>query len=396
MTSGRVLLAVVEGEKVQWRSLGLSSRGLATLDVPSLDQTVPMPVGSISKVITAIALARLARTGQLDLEEPASVSSPKAPHSKPSIRDLLAHSGGISPVPSMRSEKRVLALPGTQWCYSEPGYRMAIRHAERVTGYNIRDLILEQLPMLSSYDVDAQRFRGHEVIAGTRLTVPPIRPATEGAGWACHGIIASPAQLVAIARSLLADRPILNALAQPYGSEVGVNPFQGLGFRITYAPGGSWAIHGGQWLGYHTIFAVGATKSLLLFSDTRFRRPVLRCLLKRELTDHTAGSLPITNQDWSPPPFRISSNYRFAAAGPLALTAAMHVAHGRQLQVRRSSDGTLQIAARNQAHRLSQVDSRGLWSYTIKGEPRLISLSGVPGGFRLVTEQPCCVFSEVD
>ncbi|GEP40015.1 serine hydrolase [Nocardioides psychrotolerans] len=77
---------------------------------------------SVTKVLTALTVVHAARTGMLDLDEPAG---PKGS----TLRILLAHASGLS-----MDEDRVLAPPGTRRIYSNRGIELAAELLEARAG----------------------------------------------------------------------------------------------------------------------------------------------------------------------------------------------------------------------------------------------------------------------
>ena len=70
-------------------------------------------IGSITKTFTAVAVARLWERGVVELDDPIRAHVPDAPYGERTIRQLLAHSSGITAEPAGQWWERV---PGAGWC----------------------------------------------------------------------------------------------------------------------------------------------------------------------------------------------------------------------------------------------------------------------------------------
>ncbi|MFC0250482.1 serine hydrolase domain-containing protein [Massilia consociata] len=139
-----VSVAVIHDGKVAWTR----SYGVAWTGGPAVTPETLFQAASISKPVSAMAALRMVEQGKLDLDAPieTALAGWKLPAGagKPSLRQLLSHTGGMSvsgfpgyaagkPVPSLvqvldgtgpanTRAVRVDAAPGSAWRYSGGGY----------------------------------------------------------------------------------------------------------------------------------------------------------------------------------------------------------------------------------------------------------------------------------
>ncbi len=121
-------------------------------------------IASVSKQFTALAVLSLAEEGVLDLHRPLVEWMPELPSAwtKLTLHHLLTHTAGLvhwagipgwdlrapgTPEQVLRRVARVplLAPPGARWHYSSPGYVLAARAAERITGLPHPTLLRERV-----------------------------------------------------------------------------------------------------------------------------------------------------------------------------------------------------------------------------------------------------------
>ena len=161
--------------------------------------------GSVSKTFVAMALVQLYEEGQLDLDAPVASLVPEVRIDNPweasdpvRVRHLLEHTAGfddmhfneiyvLDDAPDrpldevlLRSpaSRRVRWRPGTRMAYSNPGYAVAGRVVEAVSGMRFDQFILERIfaPLeMKTLDL-LRRCRGPRPWrrATTRATGPPV------------------------------------------------------------------------------------------------------------------------------------------------------------------------------------------------------------------------------
>lgn len=142
------------------------------------DVTTVFPWASVSKILTALTVLRVAADGVLDLDEPAG--PPGA-----TVRHLLAHASGIA-----FDEDRVVAPPGRRRIYSNRGIELVAQHASeragRPFGVLLEEAVLDPLGM-----------------SGTVLR-----------GSAAHGLHGPVGDLAVLAGELLAPRRLPSGLVE--------------------------------------------------------------------------------------------------------------------------------------------------------------------------------------
>ena len=245
-----------------------------------------MPVASIGKAMTAVALLREHDAGRLDLDAPVHDHLPWLPLATPfgpiSVRHLLAHTAGIiggmegSPSPTMEA----LALehtppgwpPGERASYSNVGYAVLGLVLERVAGCSYAEAIqrhvLDPCAMTGSEAVttaaaQARAATGHLELDGGALVPAPWVPTTAGSG----ATLCTAADLGRFLRAVVAgDPPLLEpgtreamltpAIPLPEGRSYGY----GLGVELDTEAGYRRAGHQGDCPGYHS-YAYGCLET---------------------------------------------------------------------------------------------------------------------------------------
>jgi CubicO group peptidase (beta-lactamase class C family) len=162
-------LAVARPARLVWSAAyGVSQ---LELGLPASDEH-RFNLGSVSKVITSSAAAKLAAKGALDLDAPISKWLPDLPeqHRKTSLAQLLTHRGGVrhynrseldmgskagaiymriypfdADVLALFVNDPLVAAPGTSAHYSSYGYTLASVVMQAATGKDFRDLIESEI-----------------------------------------------------------------------------------------------------------------------------------------------------------------------------------------------------------------------------------------------------------
>ncbi|MEU4427692.1 serine hydrolase domain-containing protein [Actinoplanes sp. NPDC024001] len=173
------------------------------------DRTV-MPIASLSKSITALAVMQLVEARRVQLDSPVSEYLPEFALADSraagiTVRHLLEQTSGLAdvtnparsrPVPGTLREAvaamrtaRLAAEPGTRFEYHNPNYQVAARLVEVVSGHSfdahLSERIFAPLGMTDSRTIGTPAeapaaVRGHRMIAG--LPVPLAEPADFGNG----------------------------------------------------------------------------------------------------------------------------------------------------------------------------------------------------------------------
>ncbi|MFI9150823.1 serine hydrolase domain-containing protein [Streptomyces sp. NPDC053367] len=151
-----LVAAVVRGGRAVWHGSRTSVEGHGP------DENVQYRIGSITKTFTAVLVMRLRDEGVLDLGDPLEKHLPSTGAGEATIRELLAHTGGLaaeSPAPwwertpgSLRPElsdvlgERPFAHPaGARFHYSNPGYTLLGALVEKLRGAPWEDVLRREV-----------------------------------------------------------------------------------------------------------------------------------------------------------------------------------------------------------------------------------------------------------
>ncbi|WP_344470705.1 serine hydrolase domain-containing protein [Nonomuraea monospora] len=253
------------------------SFGCASLDPRrALTPSVPSHACSVTKIVTAAAVLRLAEKGLLSLDEPAGaylhslpLHAPDGTPSSATVRQLLTHTAGLAPGQGLRQYDgpvvpfaqryrdglRAESDPG-RWSYSNLGYAVLAQVIADVSGRDHHEQVLAPLGMTASSHGDrlpAGAAMGHVVDRGRLHTVRDSAVLVPGAG----GLASTAADLARLCIGLLPGRPdgFLTddtiGLMNQGAVEIPRHPArQGLGVRSREI-GGELAVgHSGAWPGY--------------------------------------------------------------------------------------------------------------------------------------------------
>lgn len=160
--SGAVLV-VRNGVAVFTGARGLSDRARQTANTPQ----TRFRVGSINKMLTAVAVLQLVQAGKIDLDAPLATYLPDYPNrdlaSKASVRQLLTHRAGAGELFTPAFEENRTALreiadivafygdrppefePGAAFAYSDYGFILLGRIVEVVSGRSYDDYVGEHI-----------------------------------------------------------------------------------------------------------------------------------------------------------------------------------------------------------------------------------------------------------
>ncbi|GAB7039023.1 MULTISPECIES: serine hydrolase domain-containing protein [Catenuloplanes] len=203
-----IAVAVVRGRTV----LHAAGYGRTAAGAPVTDRTV-LPIASLSKSVTALAVMQLVESGRIRLDAPVHDQLPEFTMADEraatiTVRQLLDHTSGMSDttyrpvsghspttprelVASMRGA-RLAADPGSRFEYHNPNYQVAARLVEVAGGQDFQAYLHEHvfapLGMTDSRTVDTARDLpsgdgpGHRMLAGIALAVPEPPAFGNGSG----------------------------------------------------------------------------------------------------------------------------------------------------------------------------------------------------------------------
>ncbi|GAA2358636.1 serine hydrolase [Catellatospora methionotrophica] len=213
-----IVVAITQGDRVLYTGgHGHDSSGAA------VTATTPMPIASLSKSFTALAVMQLAEQGRVELDAPVTryvtdlrTADPRG--ARITVRHLLEQTSGITdrtlpekslPQPGdlAAAVRRVAAAtlaaePGSAYAYTNTNYHLAARLVEVVSGQPfdgyLADRVFAPLGMRSATSVDrtprdlpGQVREGYRYLYG--MTFPAAEPDRFVAG--SDGVIASAADL---------------------------------------------------------------------------------------------------------------------------------------------------------------------------------------------------------
>ncbi|MFT4254180.1 MAG: serine hydrolase domain-containing protein, partial [Caulobacter sp.] len=256
-------------------------------------------IGSVSKVLTAVALMRLREAGSLDLDVPIQTYVPSFPvkdGGAVTARMLANHTSGLrhyqgreflnqthyvdmlTPL-EIFSKDPLLSLPGVQFHYSSYGYNLLGAAIERASGQPFATYMAERV--LAPLDMTHTALDDNETILENRARpysfydngayARPQGPLVNGPyvdnsnKWAGGGFVSTPSDLTALGSALLKPgfltRESLDLLFTPpmlNGQPSGY----GMGFFVAKAPDG-------QRLFFHNGTAVGGSSTLMILPDRK-------------------------------------------------------------------------------------------------------------------------------
>jgi CubicO group peptidase (beta-lactamase class C family) len=231
-------------------------------------------VGSVSKVLTAVTLVRLAREGVVDLDAPIGESLPGIPQHLRGItlRQLSGHIAGVrhyrgseylsnTPFATLRDAVGVfandplLALPGTLYLYSSYGYTLIGAVLEAATGRPFPELVQAEVldPLGMSATVPdrkgsaiPERARTYSISA-SGVTDAPVDDLS--GRWPGGGYLSSTDDLARLGRVMLGpgllDSTALEVLRTPQRLASGEATSVGIGWRVSRDSRGRRYLHHG-------------------------------------------------------------------------------------------------------------------------------------------------------
>jgi CubicO group peptidase (beta-lactamase class C family) len=307
--------AVARPEGVVWSA----AHGFADLElsVPATSKHL-FRLGSVSKVITTTAAARLVARGMLELDTPIAYWLPDLPahHRQTTLRQLFTHTGGVRHYqprdldanapggsvtqrhyPDRQSilglfiDDPLVAEPGTRVSYSSFGYTLASLVMENATGEDFLALVDEEiarpfaLPSLCSDNPAAivpgrasgyftQREVGFLAAQMPGFSLPPVPGEHANIGfsnpafcWAGAGLLATMPDLAAFGAALL-ESPSARITAEersllftPLTEACEDSPPLGLGWRVDHDKQGR-----ARW--HHAGTTPGGRCGLIVYPDS--------------------------------------------------------------------------------------------------------------------------------
>ena len=316
---------VADGEVVWARGFGWADSAAAR---PATAVT-RYRAGSVSKVVTALAILRLVEQGRLALDSPVAALLPGvAPGA--TLRQLLAHRSGLQREPptghyfdatsptlaatvaSLRGRAPIFA-PGSRHHYSNAGFAVAGHVVERVSGDPFTAYVTREV--LAPLDMRASTFT--LATADTLRLARGMTPGLDGVLRAAPlfelgitpaaGLVTTALDLGRLAaRLLIGDGPVeaatLDSMWRPQPARAGLRTGHGLGFRIGSLDGIRRVGHSGSVYGFAAELAmlpdsglaavVLASRDLAAAVTTALADEALRGLLGRGRAPAAAAPIP--------------------------------------------------------------------------------------------------------
>ncbi|MDP9822960.1 serine hydrolase domain-containing protein [Nocardioides massiliensis] len=230
-------------------------------------------IGSITKTLVAVAILRLRDAGLLDLDDPLRRHLDAAAYGEVTVRQLLAHTGGLQSEPvgpwwerspgvdrdrllAANDGSGAVTAPGSWFHYSNLGHALLGAVLEEVRGRGWWEVVAAEVlaPLgmdTTSYDACAPHAQGYSVdhFLGTTLEEPhhatgAMAPA--GQAWSTIADLARWARFLSLGHpDVLAETTLAEmARRQPPA------PAYGLGVRLLDVDGRTWVGHTGSMPGF--------------------------------------------------------------------------------------------------------------------------------------------------
>lgn len=261
----------------------------------NIDASTPMPVGSISKIFTSVALMTLVEEGKVDLDTPAGIYLPRLKldgeyEMKFTVRDLLTHHSGIpgdlfadwfdtdkDHLYELLADRPMFAEPGELFSYANTGFTLLGLIIEEVSGTSfeqyVRNEIFVPAGMSNSYvhpgEANEPLPRGY--FSKSDISVPLLREVPAG------GFIVSADDMGRFIAALYKSEDILreetlNSMLTAQNRDNAIDrDFEiGLGFWLIdpMGTGELTASHGGDLPPYHSLLITLPEKELAVFVST--------------------------------------------------------------------------------------------------------------------------------
>jgi CubicO group peptidase (beta-lactamase class C family) len=279
-------VAVGRGGKLLWTA----GFGLAHLEhrVPATPET-RFRIGSISKAITAVAVAKLWQEGKLDLDAPVQRYAPTFPEKEDPIttRHLAGHLSGlphytqadlvnrvhyesVTAALAKFQDRPVLFRPGERFSYSSFGWNLISVVVEGASGQSFLDYLQKSVfdpigmtrTIADHYDrIIENRTAFYQVRPdGRALNAPAVDNSDV---WAGGGLLSTAEDLVRFGHAVFHGDVLTEAarklLIEPMKTNDGKPTGYGLGWSVQEVDGRPKVGHGGS--------HVGATADLVVFPD---------------------------------------------------------------------------------------------------------------------------------
>ena len=259
------------GQPVVWHEgFGYADVSTGTPATPS----TAFRIGSVSKLLTAMTLARMAQSGLVDLDRPIGASMNSLPPRLEALtlRQLAGHVAGVRhyraneflttahydhlrDAIAVFAQDSLVAPPGTRYAYSSYGYNLIGAVLEAVAAKPFTELVQRYVLDPLGMDATVPDVRGKTIARRAQ----PYTVATAGAvpapdddlsgRWPSGGYLASTDDLARLGRAVLADGLLnqhwLETMLTPQRLASGAATSVGLGWRVSQDSAGRRYFHHG-------------------------------------------------------------------------------------------------------------------------------------------------------
>lgn len=284
------------GGKIVWT--GCSGRRDVAADLPIRHDTV-FRLASVSKAITAMAVAKLSEEGRIDLDAPVTDMLPWLKNGWPavSVRQLAAHISGLPHYQAIDvdlgrihyatardavrifANRALLSRPGTSYEYSSWGYTLIGAVIEAQSGQSFLDYVATHVTPGLRFQADSSG-RGTDVSRLYEIGngAPRLLPERDFSyTWPGGGLAATPEGLAHFGGRVLRDQVVsastwhsmLQPTRFPNGDPVRERDYHvGLGWRVGADTDGARIAH-------HAGVTAGARSALVLWPEEETAASVL-------------------------------------------------------------------------------------------------------------------------
>lgn len=304
--SEKIIVQLMNEKQIPGLSISIASKDkfiwMQSYGFADLENKTPITIdskfriGSISKTLTAIAIAKLIDNGQLNLSDDIRKYVPYFPEKKYpiTIGHLARHTAGIRDYNYANGEflsnqnfksveesisvfknDTLLFEPGTKYSYSTYGYVLLSAVIEGVTKINfvdyMKDSILDPMNLYNTvpdynYDIIEHRVRFYDNVDGEIVNGYYVNNSNK---WAGGGYLSTSYDLALMAQNLLSNQILSESTKQllwiPSSLKNGEKTNYGIGWRIdTDDKGRKYVHHGGSSIGGRSFLMVYPNEELII------------------------------------------------------------------------------------------------------------------------------------
>jgi CubicO group peptidase (beta-lactamase class C family) len=306
--AGVVMVLLHEGVPVWTRAFGDADPAVQR----SLSEEAVFRVESLSKPVTAWAAMRLAESGRLDLDAPATAClrrwRPRGDVPAFTTRQLLSHTAGVGlgdfteryapdaarpDLPEhLERDFRMIAAPGARFSYSDTGYTLLELIIEDCTGEDFATFVAREIFAPLGMETATYDWPGPDMPVGHDLRGRPVAPYLYP-GRGSGGLFATANDMARLAAAGMADpdRTVLSdagraSLQRPVVPVDGLFGFAADGYALghfteTLSDGRQAVWHGGQGYGWmsHMHLVPSTGDGIVIVSNSQRAWPLFGAIL---------------------------------------------------------------------------------------------------------------------